>query len=114
MPLVDVIHDDTLDDALLRRLGEALPDIVAEAVDCPEEPWIGPPEEGDLEIRFRRKGEFDVGALNLVVEVRTKVLDSRLANKQRRADVIRDRLSTLSLGSIGVWLILAEGAWAQT
>jgi hypothetical protein len=43
VPLVDVVYDDTIDDALLRRLGEALPDIVADAVDCPEEPWIGPP-----------------------------------------------------------------------
>jgi hypothetical protein len=114
VPLVDVIHDDTLDDALLRRLSEVLPDIVAEAVDCPEEPWIGPPDKGDLEIRFRRKGQFEVGALNLVVEVRTKLLVSRLADKQRRVDVISDRLSTLPLGSIGVWLILAEGALAQT
>jgi hypothetical protein len=113
VPLVDVIHDDTLNGQLLRRLGEVLPDMVAEAVDCPEEPWIAPPDEGDLEVRFRRKGEFDVGALNLVVEVRTRLLDSRIADKQRRADLIRDRLSTLGLGSIGVWLILAEGAWAQ-
>ncbi len=109
-----MIHDDTLDDKLVRRVGEVLPDIVAEAVNCPEEPWIGPPADGDLEIRFRRKGEFDVGALNVVVEVRTKLFDSRLADKQRRADLIRDRLSDLPLGSVGVWLILWEGAWAHT
>ena len=33
---------------------------------------------------------------------------------QRRADLIRDRLSTLSIGHIGVWLILSEGAWSQS
>jgi len=53
VPLVDVTHDDTIDERRLRRLAELLPEIVAEAVDCPEEPWIGPPRAGDLEIRTR-------------------------------------------------------------
>jgi hypothetical protein len=35
-------------------------------------------------------------------------------DKQRRADLIRDRLSILPLGQIGVWLILSEGAWSQS
>jgi hypothetical protein len=35
-------------------------------------------------------------------------------DKQRRADLIRDRLSSLPLGQIGVWLILSEGAWSQS
>ncbi|MBV9950935.1 MAG: hypothetical protein JO291_03215 [Acidimicrobiia bacterium] len=109
-----MIYDSTVAVASLRRLGEALPDIVAEAVDCPEEPWIGPPAIGDLEIRFRCKGEFDVGGLNLLAEVRTKWFESRLADKQRRADLIRDRISDLVPGPVGVWLILAEGAWAQS
>jgi hypothetical protein len=34
-------------------------------------------------------------------------------DKQRRADLIRDRLSTFPLGQIGVWLILSEGASSQ-
>lgn len=114
MPLIDVTYDDTLDEQLLRRLRELLPDVVAEAVDCPEDPWIGPPGEGDVEIRFRRKGDLDVGGLNIVVEVRTKLFDSRVGDKQRRADLIRQRLSSLQLGTIGVWLILAEGAWSQS
>ena len=106
-------HDDTIDDGRLRRLAELLPEIVAEAVDCPEEQWIGPPGAGDLEIRFRRKRDLDVGELNVVVEVRTKLFDSRVADKQRRA-VIRDRLAGLQLGATGVWVILAEGAWSQS
>lgn len=114
VPLVDVTHDDTIDERRLRRLAELLPEIVAEAVDCPEEQWIGPPGAGDLEIRFRRKRDLDVGELNVVVEVRTKLLDSRFADKQRRADLIRDRLAGLQLGATGVWLILAEGAWSQS
>lgn len=97
----------------MRRLAELLPDVVAEAVDCPEEPWVGPPEVGDVEIRFRRKGEFDVGQLNVVVEVRTKLFESRIGDKQRRADLILERLSGLGLGTVGVWLIVSEGAWSQ-
>jgi hypothetical protein len=32
----------------------------------------------------------------------------------RRADLIRERLSSLPLGQVGVWLILSEGAWSQS
>jgi hypothetical protein len=113
MPLIDVTYDDTIDEPLLHQLGRLLPDIVSEAVDCPEDPWIGTPNEGDIEIRFRRKSAFDVGDLNVVVEVRTKLFESRIADKQRRADLIRDRVSSLGLGKVGVWLILSEGAWSQ-
>jgi hypothetical protein len=114
VPIVDVTHDDTVSDELLRRLGELLPDVVAEAVSCPEEPWTGPPGIGDIEIRFHRKITVDVGRLNVVVEVRTKLFDSRVTDKQRRSDLILDRLAVLQLGQIGVWLILAEGAWSQS
>jgi hypothetical protein len=114
MPLIDVTHDDTLDEPLLRRLGDLLPDIVAEALDCPDDPSIGPPSPGDLEIRFHRKSAIDVGDLNVVIEVRTTLFASRMADKQRRADLINSRLASLPLGAIGVWLILAEGAWSQS
>jgi hypothetical protein len=113
MPFVDVTSDDTVSEPNLRRLGQLLPDVVAEAVECPEEPVVGPAEDGDLEIRFRRKGTLDLGALNVVIEVRTKRYESRIVDQQRRADLILDRLSTLGLGKIGVWLILADGAWSQ-
>lgn len=114
MPLVDVTYDDTVGEDVLRRLGEVLPDVVAEAVSCPEEPWIGPPGIGDIEIRFHAKSAIDVGDLNLVVEVRTKLFESRVSDKQRRSDLILDRLAELRLGQVGVWLILAEGAWSQS
>jgi SAM-dependent methyltransferase len=95
------------------RLGKLLPDVVSEAVECPEEPWTGPAEPGDIEIRFRKKSPLDVGDLDVVIEVRTKLFEHRVQDKQRRADLIRDRLSILALGQIGVWLILSEGAWSQ-
>jgi hypothetical protein len=114
MPLVDVTYDPAVSDVDLDRLAKLLPDLVAAAVDCPEEPWLGPAEVGDIEIRFREKSRIDVGCLRVVIEVRTKWMASRLDDMQRRADGVRDGLSTLNLEPIGVWLILAEGAWSQT
>jgi len=113
MPLIDVTYDGTVGEEVLRRLGELLPDVVSEAVQCPAEPWTGPPEPGDIEIRFRQKSPLDVGDLDVVIEVRTKLFEHRVRDKQRRADLIRDRLSALPLGPIGAWLILSEGAWSQ-
>jgi hypothetical protein len=114
MPLIDVTYDATVGEDALRRLGKLLPDVVSEAVECPEEPWTGPAEPGDIEIRFRKKSALDVGGLDVVIEVRTKLLKHRVQDRQRRADLIRDRLSALPLGQIGVWLILSEGAWSQS
>jgi hypothetical protein len=114
MPLIDVTYDGTVDEEVLRRLGERLPDVVGEAVECPEEPSTGPPEPGDIEIRFRKKSPLDVGDLDVVIEVRTKLFGNRVRDKQRRADLIRDRLAGLPLGQVGVWLILSEGAWSQS
>ena len=49
-----------------------------------------------------------------MIEVRTKLFPSRERDKHRRAELIRDRLSsTVELGTFGVWLILSEGAWTQ-
>jgi len=114
MPLIDVTYDGKVGEEVLRRLGELLPDVVGEAVECPEEPSTGPVEPGDIEIRFRRKSPLDVGDLDVVIEVRTKLFEHRVQDKQQRADLIRDRLSRLPLGQIGVWLILSEGAWSQS
>ena len=114
VPLVDVTCSSDVSDGELRRLAALLPDLIAEAVDCSEEPWTGPASVGDMEIRFRRRGDFDVGEMRVVIEVRTKLLESRLSDKQRRADLVRDGLSSLDLGHVGVWLLLHEGAWSQT
>jgi hypothetical protein len=114
MPLIEVTYDAKVGEEVLRRLGELLPEVVSEAVQCPEEPWTGPLEPGDIEIRFRRKSPLDVGDLDVVIEVRTKLFEHRVQDKQRRADLIRDRLSGLPLGQFGVWLILSEGAWSQS
>lgn len=52
-------YDRSVGEEHLRRLGEMLPDIVAETVSCPEEPWTGPPAAGDVEIRSREKSLLD-------------------------------------------------------
>jgi hypothetical protein len=114
MPLIDVTYDGKVDEEVLRRLGELLPEVVREAVDCPEEPSTGPVAPGDIEIRFRRKSPLDVGDLDVVIEVRTKLFEHRVQDRQRRSDLIRDRLSSLPLGQVGVWLILSQGAWSQS
>jgi hypothetical protein len=38
MPLIDVTYDGKVGEEALRRLGELLPDVVGEAVECLEEP----------------------------------------------------------------------------
>jgi hypothetical protein len=113
MPLIDVTYDGSVDEEVLRRLGELLPVVVGEAVECPEDPSTGPEQLGDIEIRFRKKSPLDVGGLDVVIEVRTKLFEHRVQDKQRRADLIRDRLLLLPLGQVGVWLVLSEGAWSQ-
>jgi hypothetical protein len=114
MPLIEVTYDESLSEDALRGLARALPNVVSEAVQCPEEPWNGPPGPGDIEIRFRQKGPLDIGDLDVVVEVRAKRYESRARESQQRADFIRQRLSDLRLGPTGVWLILSDGAWSQS
>ena len=63
---------------------------------------------------FRKKSPLDVGELDVVIMVRTKLFEHRVQDKQRRADLICGGLASLCLGQIGVWLILCEGAWTQS
>jgi hypothetical protein len=114
VPLIDVTYDENVGEEVLRRLSEILPGVIGEAVECPEDPITGPEQPGDVEIRFRKKSPLDAGGLDVVIEVRTKLVEHRVLDKQRRADVIRERLSGLPLGQVGVWLILCEGAWSQS
>jgi len=46
MPLIDVTYGAGVGEEVLRRLAELLPDVVIEAVECPEEPVTGPPQPG--------------------------------------------------------------------
>ena len=88
--------------------------LLAKRPNVRKNPRLGPVEPGDIEIRFRKKSPLDVGDLDVVIEVRTKLFEHRVQDKQQRADLIRDRVSRLPLGQMGVWLILSEGAWSQS
>jgi hypothetical protein len=116
VPFVEVVYDSTITEPMLTQLAELLPGLVAEAVACPEEPDVGPPEPGDLEIRFRPKGPFDVGELSCAIEVRTKLYASRLETRQSRAELLKAGVSKAlpAVRHLGVWLVLADGWWTQT
>ena len=116
VPFVEVGYDNSVTEPMLRQLAGLLPGLVAEAVACPEEPDVGPAEPGDLEIRFRPKGPFDVGDLNCAIEVRTKLYASRVETRQERAELIKASVASAlpEIRYLGVWLILTEGWWAQT
>ena len=122
VPLVDVMYSDDVSDDELRCLAQLLPDLIAEAVACPEETWTGPAGVGDIEIRFRPRGDFDIGELRFVIEVRTKLFASRLDDKQCRADLVpRSSLGARSrnCGRVGPILQKERGArperpWAPT
>jgi hypothetical protein len=55
-----------------------------------------------------------VSAFDVLIEGPRKLFEHRVQDKQRRADLIRDRLPALPLGQICVCLILSQGAWAQS
>ena len=59
MPIVEVIHDPQIAAARLQTLAEALPHAVSLAVECPEEPYDGMLQPGDVEVRFRPRGVYD-------------------------------------------------------
>ncbi len=113
MPLVEVTHDPQLDPARLRHLAETLPHAVS--VECPEEPYDGDLQPGDIDLRFRPRGAYDSGGLDIVVEVRTTWYGSRADTRQERCDRLRDQVARAAdPASVGVYLCLPVAAWAQS
>ncbi|WP_327287775.1 hypothetical protein [Streptomyces sp. NBC_01198] len=114
MPLVDITYPHSVAGSKLRELGSVLPHLVSRAVECPEEPYDGDLQPGDVEIRFRRRDPLDPGGLDLVIEVRTKWFESRAADRQERVDRLhRDILTTTGLQNFGIYLSLTSAAWSQ-
>lgn len=115
MPLVVVNYDPrAVTDVELRHLGALLAGVVPEAVECPEEPHTGPLTPGDMNIFFRPTGPLDMTELDCIVEVRTELFSSGIANKDERAAPIKSRVADcLAERCVGVWIILLEGAWAR-
>ncbi|MCO1580320.1 hypothetical protein M8C13_31640 [Crossiella sp. SN42] len=114
MPLVEVIHAPQVAESLLRELGSVLPHLVSVAVECPEEPYDGDLQPGDVEIRFRQLGPLDRCGLDVVIEIKSKWFESRAANRQERVDRLHaDIAAATGLADFGVYLSLPVAAWAQ-
>ena len=115
MPLVDVTYaSEEVADDRLRRLAEALPHAVSLAVACPEEPYDGNLQPGDVEVRFRSQGLYDSCGLDLVVEVRSKWFASRAETRQDRCDQLRAAIvESVDTTKVGVYLSLPVAAWSQ-
>ncbi|SDM38932.1 hypothetical protein SAMN04489726_1380 [Allokutzneria albata] len=111
---MEVTHAPSVPERTLRELGSVLPHLVSVAVECPEEPYDGDLQPGDVEIRFRQLGPFDRCGLPVVVEVRSKYFESRAANRQDRVDgLYQDIAKATGLDDFGVYLSLPVAAWAQ-
>ncbi len=115
MPLIEVVHVASVDDAVLHELARTLPHAVSLAVECPEEPYDGHLQTGDVEVRFRERSRLDPPGLDLVVEVRSKWTASREESRDERCDRIRDAVLTVAGAcSVGVYLSLPVAGWSQS
>jgi hypothetical protein len=114
MPLVEITYASHVEMRVLRELRAALPHLVSEAVACPEEPYDGNLQPGDVDLRFRERGPLDSGGLDVVVEVRSKWFESRAADRQQRVERLHTGI-VAATGSrdLGVYLALPVAAWAQ-
>ncbi|WP_194816392.1 hypothetical protein [Nocardia sp. XZ_19_385] len=115
MPLVEVTYAPHVPESTLLELADQLPHLVSLAVECPEEPYDGNLQPGDVEIRFRPLGPFDRSGLDAVIEIRSKWFESRAANRQDRVDDLHEALeSATGLENFGIYLSMPVAAWAQS
>ena len=113
MPIVDVVYDPRVPEQQLRALADALPHAVSVAVESPEEPYDGQLRPGDVDVRFRARGPYDSGGLDVVVEVRSKWFASRADNRQQRCDLLCSTLSEAAGTAVGVYLAMPVATWSQ-
>ncbi|MEU9335473.1 hypothetical protein AB0D49_20215 [Streptomyces sp. NPDC048290] len=114
MPLVEITHAPHVPVETLRELGSVLPHLVSLAVECPEEPYDGDLQPGDVELRFRELGPLDRSGLDVVIEVRSKYTESRAADRQARVDRLHTSVAdAVGLREFGVYLSLPVAAWSQ-
>jgi hypothetical protein len=114
MPIIEVTYDTRMAQERLVRLAETLPHAVSLAVECPEEPYDGMLGPGDVEIRFHPKGPYDVGGLDVVIEIRSTWFESRAADRQQRCDRLCEVVAEASgTARVGVYLSLPVAAWSQ-
>lgn len=114
MPIVDVTYGSEVTEKRLLRLAQTLPHAVSLAVECPEEPYDQVLQPGDVEIRFRPRGPYDLSGLEIVVEVRSKWFASRAETRQERCDQLCDAIvEVVGTRSLGVYMSLPVAAWSQ-
>lgn len=114
MPIVAVTYGPQVEEALLFQLARMLPHEASVAVECPEEPYDHPLQPGDVEIRFRPRGPYDIGGLDILVEVRSKWFASRVETRQEKCDRLRDAIiDATGTTSVGVYLSMPVAAWSQ-
>ncbi len=114
MPIVDVTYSRQVAREQLVALLQALPHAVSLAVECPEEPYDGHLQPGDVEVRSRELGPHDLSGLDFVVEVRSKWFESRARDRQERCDRLCALLvEATGSSSVGVYLSLPAAAWSQ-
>ncbi|MFD9699124.1 hypothetical protein [Lentzea sp. NPDC059081] len=115
MPIVEITYAPHVPHALLETLVAMLPHAVSVAVECPEEPYDGDLQPGDVDLRFRVRGPFDSTGMHVVVEVRSKWFASREDTLQARVDGLCAAIADATgLADVGVYLTLPDAAWAQT
>jgi hypothetical protein len=115
MPIVEVVYGPQISTEALKQLAETLPHAVSVAVECPEEPYDGHLQPGDVEIRFRALGPRDVCGLGIVVEVRSKWFASRASDREERCARLREFIEDATgIRSVGVYLALPVAGWSQS
>ncbi|MET9228780.1 hypothetical protein [Lentzea sp. NPDC003310] len=115
MPLVEINYAPHVPHAVLKDLAAMLPHAVSLAVECPEEPYDGDLQPGDVDLRFRPRGPFDSTGMDLVIEVRSKYFESRAQDREDRVDRLCAAVEKATgLADVGVYLSLPIAAWAQT
>ncbi|RJQ68755.1 hypothetical protein D5S17_31795 [Pseudonocardiaceae bacterium YIM PH 21723] len=115
MPILDITYAAHVPEQSLLTLRSALPHLVSLAVECPEEPYDGDLQPGDVDLRFQQRSPLDSGGLDVVITVHSKYVESRAVNRQERVDRLHEQLTEATgLPEFGIYLSLPVCAWAQT
>jgi hypothetical protein len=112
MPIVVISHKAEASAESLERLRAELPVLVSRALDCPEEPYDGNLEPGDIVLRSLAALPREE-RLDYLIEIRTRWTESRSENLQERSDELREAVAAFGFTGFGVWIELVDGAWAQ-
>lgn len=115
MPIIDVTYSDRVSHRARQDLAQTLPHSVSLAVECPEEPYDGDLQGGDVVLRFHAVGPMDRFEIDVLIEVKSKWFPSRAEDRQRRVDDILDRAAAVLPNdySVGVYLALPVASWAE-